>query len=177
MLKTILEELPDYLWAFTDKWLFWIGIVILIGDLLEKFVPAIKKKLEKWAPRWVLGSLAILCLFIATFQVWHEEREMKEAADHKSEMTEHKFEVMTKPQFEVEAVAVVSTGVLSEHGKRAGFGRLGLRIFRSKLLWVMRPYPQHLHCFKNGVLRQSPREAGVPVLYSSDFHRVQIQKL
>jgi hypothetical protein len=71
----MLKAMLDYLLAFSDRWLFWIGIVMLIGDLIEKKAPKLKAylRLEKWLPTWVFVGLAILCFFLAGFQIWHEE--------------------------------------------------------------------------------------------------------
>jgi hypothetical protein len=62
----------EYLVSIVDKWFFWVGIVFLVPELLKK-IP----KCRKWAERlphklfWVLGGI---CVLIATFQAWHDER-------------------------------------------------------------------------------------------------------
>ena len=72
--------LGEYVLSFLDKWFFWVGLVMLIGDLLEKKVPWLTEKLQlkRRAPPWLFASLALVCFFLASFQVWHEERERVE---------------------------------------------------------------------------------------------------
>jgi hypothetical protein len=67
------KEIVEYLLFFVDKWLFWVGILFLVPELFKHF-----EKTRQAAERlphqffWLLGAL---CIFIATFQVWHEEHE------------------------------------------------------------------------------------------------------
>jgi hypothetical protein len=67
------KDFGIYLLSFLDKWLFWVGIIMLIADILEKRWPRFKAWTEKWAPRWAFGVVALLLLILASFQVWHEE--------------------------------------------------------------------------------------------------------
>lgn len=72
---TNIEDVGIYLWSFLDKWFFWIGIVMLIMQLLEERLPIFKAFMEKWLPRLSFRAVALLLLLVASFQVWHEEKE------------------------------------------------------------------------------------------------------
>ncbi len=68
------SEFVEYLSSFLDKWLFWVGIVLLVLEIFKR-IPG--WKLPHWVesvpPKWFWG-LALVCLFLSTFQVWHEEK-------------------------------------------------------------------------------------------------------
>jgi hypothetical protein len=86
-------EFVEYAVSILDKWFFWVGIVLLIPELLKK-VPAWKDWAETLPHKlfWILGAL---CVFIATFQAWHEEHaKRKEGAV---------YLIADNPQFLVEA--------------------------------------------------------------------------
>lgn len=74
MIKLV-QEFLHYLWVLVDKWLFLMGVVMLIGDLVKRRFPIAKAnlRLEKWLPRRTFAVLAIVCFFLAGFQAWHEE--------------------------------------------------------------------------------------------------------
>jgi hypothetical protein len=69
----MLSDIVEYILAFLDNWFFWIGLAMLIGDLLEKFIPEVKQWLERCAPRWLLLGLAGIFFFSAGFHTWREE--------------------------------------------------------------------------------------------------------
>lgn len=69
------QAVLEYLWSFSDKYFFWVGLAMLIGDLSERLSPSFKKCVEKYVPYWTFSAIAALCLFLASFQVWHEEHE------------------------------------------------------------------------------------------------------
>jgi hypothetical protein len=56
-------ELREYLWSFVDKFLFWVGLVLLIGDLSEKF-PEVKEFVEKRIKVPLAFSISRRSLFI-----------------------------------------------------------------------------------------------------------------
>lgn len=69
----VLKDFGVYVLSFLDKWFFWVGIAMLIGDLLDKYWPRFKEKIGKWVPQWAFGGLAALLFILAGFQVWHDE--------------------------------------------------------------------------------------------------------
>lgn len=71
----MVREIGEYVLSFLNNWFFWIGLVTLIGDLLEKHVPLAKKHVGRWASQWLFVSLTVICFFLAGFQAWREEHE------------------------------------------------------------------------------------------------------
>jgi hypothetical protein len=65
-----MSEFKEYMASFWDNYFFWIGLLMLIADMSKKFIPKLREM-----PRWLFVSLAVLCLFIASFQSWREEHE------------------------------------------------------------------------------------------------------
>ncbi len=64
----------EYLLDVADHWFFWFGGIILVVVELAKRIPRWKDKAEKWFSRRLFWSAAALCVFIATFQAWHDVR-------------------------------------------------------------------------------------------------------
>ncbi len=69
-----MQELREYLVAVADHWFFWFGGIALVLFEVFKRIPKWKDRVEKWFPTWIFWSTAALCVFIATFQAWHEEK-------------------------------------------------------------------------------------------------------
>jgi hypothetical protein len=66
------HEFFEYLVSVIDHAFFWFGgIVLVIIESLKKV-----SRTKAWAERlrWEFWALAGLCIFIATFQTWHEEK-------------------------------------------------------------------------------------------------------
>lgn len=61
----------EYLVSVADHTFFWFGgIALVIIEALKK-VPRTKEWAERL--RWEFWAIAAICIFIATFQAWHEE--------------------------------------------------------------------------------------------------------
>jgi hypothetical protein len=67
------NDLVEFLLSFLDKWFFWIGIVLLIPEILKK-IPAFRERSEK-LPLKLFWGAGIGCIFLATFQTWNEEHQ------------------------------------------------------------------------------------------------------
>jgi hypothetical protein len=62
-----------YVISFSDKWLFWIGTALLFPEIFKR-IPRLKERFES-LPHKLFWGLALLFFFLASFQVWHEQRE------------------------------------------------------------------------------------------------------
>src|SRR5579863_4603131 len=65
------HEFGEYLLSVIDHAFFWFGgIALVIIEILKKV-----QRTKSWAEslHWEFWALGVLCIFVATFQAWHEE--------------------------------------------------------------------------------------------------------
>jgi hypothetical protein len=67
-----MESLWEYLLAVGDHFFFWFGGIVLVILELIKRIPSWKENAERF-PVWMFWTVASTCIFIATFQAWHED--------------------------------------------------------------------------------------------------------
>jgi hypothetical protein len=65
------EEFLEYIFHVVDHFSFWLGGVALLAVEIFK-----KTRWKEWAERlrWEFWLVAGVCIFVATFQTWHEEK-------------------------------------------------------------------------------------------------------
>ena len=75
-----MDSLREYLLAVVDHWFFWFGgIMLVVFELVKR---KWKEKAERWLSAWVFWGVVGVCLFIATFQAWHDDHSMYLAASN-----------------------------------------------------------------------------------------------
>lgn len=82
--STFLREFGTYLLSCFGKFFFWIGTVMMIGELVGKAWPNSRGRLSKLEPHWLFTCLALLCFLVATFQAWNEEYQKMQPELHLS---------------------------------------------------------------------------------------------
>lgn len=72
------HEIWEYIWAVVDRFSFLFGgVILLVVEFLKR------TRFKEWAERlrWQFWAVSALCVLIATFQAWHEQKEkLKESA-------------------------------------------------------------------------------------------------
>jgi hypothetical protein len=106
------HEIGEYLLAILDHLFFWFGgIVLVIVEVLKKIA-----RTRDWAERlrwefWVLGAV---CIFIATFQAWHEEHEKVLVRSTFMQISTEKAPASPSPLFRENQRAIINLGLTND---------------------------------------------------------------